>query len=64
MHEVYRCLHATRDVIRRWQHERHYGIIVLPVATPRGNELHLPAPNRADLEREGVVFVERRDPSF
>jgi 7,8-dihydropterin-6-yl-methyl-4-(beta-D-ribofuranosyl)aminobenzene 5'-phosphate synthase len=33
-------------------------------AFPDGNELHLPAPNRADLEREGVVLVERRDPSL
>lgn len=31
---------------------------------PGGNELHLPAPNRADLEREGVTLVERRDPSL
>ena len=31
---------------------------------PGGNELHLPAPNRADLEREGVVLVERCDPSL
>lgn len=31
---------------------------------PNGNELHLPPPSRADLEREGVEVVERRDPSL
>ncbi len=31
---------------------------------PHGDELHLPAPNRADLEREGVILIERRDPSL
>lgn len=31
---------------------------------PGGAELHLPAPSRADLEREGVEIIERRDPSL
>lgn len=31
---------------------------------PSGAELHLPAPTRADLEREGVEIIERRDPSL
>ncbi|MCX7790468.1 MAG: MBL fold metallo-hydrolase [Chloroflexaceae bacterium] len=31
---------------------------------PGGAELHLPAPGRADLEREGVEIIERRDPSL
>lgn len=31
---------------------------------PGGAELHLPAPTRADLEREGVAILERRDPSL
>jgi 7,8-dihydropterin-6-yl-methyl-4-(beta-D-ribofuranosyl)aminobenzene 5'-phosphate synthase len=31
---------------------------------PDGNELHLPPPTRADLEREGIEVLERRDPSL
>jgi 7,8-dihydropterin-6-yl-methyl-4-(beta-D-ribofuranosyl)aminobenzene 5'-phosphate synthase len=31
---------------------------------PSGAELHLPGPSRADLEREGVEIIERRDPSL
>jgi 7,8-dihydropterin-6-yl-methyl-4-(beta-D-ribofuranosyl)aminobenzene 5'-phosphate synthase len=34
------------------------------VVFPAGNELHLPAPSRADLLREGVELLERRDPSL
>lgn len=29
-----------------------------------GGELHLPPPSRADLEKEGVEIIERRDPSM
>lgn len=31
---------------------------------PSGAELHLPPPSRADLEREGIEILERRDPSL
>ncbi|NJP04371.1 MAG: MBL fold metallo-hydrolase [Chloroflexaceae bacterium] len=34
------------------------------VAFPNGAELQLPAPNRADLESEGIEVLERRDPSL
>ena len=34
------------------------------VVFPGGDELHLPAPSRADLISEGVEVLERRDPSL
>lgn len=34
------------------------------IVFPGGKEMHLPAPSRADLLREGVEVLERRDPSL
>jgi 7,8-dihydropterin-6-yl-methyl-4-(beta-D-ribofuranosyl)aminobenzene 5'-phosphate synthase len=34
------------------------------IVFPTGTEVHLPAPNRADLEREGIEVIEERGPSL